>query len=82
MDFEITPEQIISALNTCGAIAIVLSIFPIVGGILALQKKMFGLIVVGGILGIIAIAPMFIFIPNIISLIGLILVAVYKKEFQ
>jgi hypothetical protein len=31
MDIEITPEQIISALNTCGAIAIVLSIFPIVG---------------------------------------------------
>lgn len=82
MNITITPKQIISVMNICGAIGIILSIITLAGGVFALQRKLLELVVVGGILGIIALAPLLIFIPNIISLIGVIIVIISRKEFQ
>jgi hypothetical protein len=79
-DAPITIEQLQSILVTCGIIGCILSVFALVGGIVAVKRKSWGLAIVGGILGIFTIGP--IFLGSIISLVGLILVAVSRKEFQ
>ena len=63
-----------SILAVCGAILIILGLVALLGGIFALMRKHFGLAVLGGIFGLLGW-----FIPG---LIGLILVAVSKDEFQ
>jgi hypothetical protein len=79
-DAPITIEQLQSILATCGIIGCILSVFALIGGIVAVKRKSWGLAIVGGILGIFTIGP--IFLGSIISLVGLILVAVSRKEFQ
>jgi hypothetical protein len=79
-DAPITIEQLQSILVTCGIIGCILSVFALIGGIVAVKRKSWGLAIVGGILGIFTIGP--IFLGSIISLVGLILVAVSRKEFQ
>ena len=69
-----------SILLTCGIIGCALSIFTLVGGIVAVQRKAWGLAIVGGILGLFTIGPFF--LGSIMSLIGLILVAISRKDFQ
>lgn len=61
-------------LAVCGAIMIILGIIALIGGIFAIQRKNFGLAVLGGVLGLLGW-----FIP---ALIGLILVAISKDEFK
>jgi Na+-translocating ferredoxin:NAD+ oxidoreductase RnfD subunit len=78
--FAITPEQIQSVLITCGSIGCILSIFPILGGIVTLKRKMRGLALVGGLIGLFLIGPLF--ASSILSLIGLIFVGLSKEEFQ
>jgi hypothetical protein len=56
----------------CGAIVLVLGVVSILGGIFALERKMFALALIAGILTI----------PTILGLIGMILVAVSRKEFH
>lgn len=63
-----------SILAVCGAIWLILGIIALLGGIFAVQRKNFGIAVLGGILGLGGY-----FIP---ALIGLILVAVSKDEFK
>ena len=82
MNITITPEQIESYLAICGTVTIILSIFTLIGGITALKRKMVVLTILGGVFGIIAIAPLLIFIPNVISFIGLIMVVISRKEFR
>jgi hypothetical protein len=79
-DAPITIEQLQSILVTCGIIGCILSVFALIGGIVAVKRKSWGLAIMGGILGIFTIGP--IFLGSIISLVGLILVAVSRKEFQ
>lgn len=78
-DSPITAEQLQSILATCGIIGCILSIFATTGGIVALKRKAWGLALLGGILGLFTIGPLF--LGTIISLIGLILVILAKKEF-
>lgn len=63
----------------CAAIMIIFAILAIVGGICALQRKVWGLALVGAIFCMISIGPMF--ISSILGLIGLILVAISKDDF-
>jgi hypothetical protein len=79
-DSPITVEQLQSFLTTCGIIGAVLSIFTLAGGIVALKRKAWGLAVIGGILGLFTIGPML--LGSILSLIGLIFVAISRKDFQ
>lgn len=58
----------------CGIILMVLSLIGLLGGIFAMQRKHFGLAIVGGIFSM--LVGLFIF-----GLIGLILVAISKDEF-
>lgn len=79
---NITSQDLATVFNFCGIIAIGLSLFTIVGGLLAFQRRMFWLACIGGIVGIFAIAPLFLFIPNILSLVGVILIIRSRKDFQ
>ena len=79
-DSPISIDQLQSLLLTCGIIGCILSVFTLTGGIVALKRKAWGLAVIGGILGVFTIGP--VFIGSIVSLIGLILVIISKKEFK
>jgi len=79
-DSPISAEQLQSILTTCGIIGAILSIVTLAGGIVAMKRKAWGLAVIGGILGLFTIGPML--LGSIISLIGLILVAISRKDFQ
>jgi hypothetical protein len=57
-----------------GLICTILPVITLVGGIMALKRRMWGLALVGGILGLFSTGFIF-------SLIGLILVAMSKNEF-
>ncbi len=61
-------------LTVCGAVWIVLGIIAILGGIFAIQRKHFGLAILGAILGL---GGYFIF-----GLIGIILIAVGRNDFD
>jgi hypothetical protein len=81
-NMNITSKDLVTVFNFCGALGIGLSLFTIIGGIVALQRRMFWLALIGGIVGIFAISPLFFFIPNIVSLVGTLLVFRARKEFQ
>jgi hypothetical protein len=79
-DSPISVEQLQSILVSCGIIGCILSIFALAGGIVAVKRKAWGLAIVGGILGLFTIGPYL--LGSIMSLIGLILVVVSRKDFQ
>lgn len=64
----------------CGVVGIIFSIIALVGGVMAIQRKMWGLALAGSILGLFTIG--FVFVSSILSLIALILIALSKSEFQ
>jgi hypothetical protein len=63
----------------CGAIFIVLGIIELLGGIMALRRKMWALALVGSILGLFTFG--FYGISSILSLVALIILAISRKEF-
>ncbi len=67
-------------LLVCGAIFIVLGLLAVFGGIMGVRRKSWGLAVLGGVLGLFVIGPYF--LGSLLSLVGLILVAVSKKDFD
>ena len=77
---QITYEQILGFLQTCALIGIILSVFPILGGLLAIKKKLYYIAVTGSIIGLFSIGIMF--SSSVLSLIALILLIISKKEFQ
>jgi hypothetical protein len=79
-DSPISVEQLQSILTTCGIIGCILSIVTLAGGIVSVKRKAWGLAVVGGILGLFTIGP--VLLGSIISLIGLIIVIISRKDFQ
>jgi len=79
-DSPISVKQLQSILTTCGVIGCILSIVTLAGGIVAVKRKAWGLATIGGILGLFTIGP--ILLGSIISLIGLIIVIISRKDFQ
>jgi len=61
-------------IQVCGIVFIVLGIIAVLGGVFAIMRKHFGLAILGGILGL---GGFFIF-----GLIGLILVAIGREDFD
>jgi hypothetical protein len=74
-----TAQDFQDLLNVCGAILLVFAVIAIIGGAFALGRKHFWLVVIGGVFGIFGIGMV---IGAILSLIGLVLVAVSKDEFS
>ena len=64
----------------CATIGVVLSIFPLLGGIMAVKKTHWGVALAGSSIGLFTIGPFF--ISTLLSLIALILIAVSKEEFR
>lgn len=81
-NMNITIDQVASTLNLCGTFALILSAFVLIGGVLVIQQKMFWFVFIGGVIGIFALTPLFFFIPNLLSLIGVLLVVKERKEFK
>lgn len=79
-NFEITTGFIQNIYVFCGSIIIVLAIFTLLGGIMALKRKMWGLALLGAILGLFTVGLFF--TSSILSLIALILIALSKQEFE
>lgn len=79
IDPTITPEKVKDLLVVCGTIGCILSIFPILAGILALKRKLWGIALAGSIIGLFTMGILF--TSSILSLIALILIIMSKKEF-
>ncbi len=77
---NVTVEQISMMLNICATLGIIFSIFPLIGGVTSLQRKRWGFSILGGVLGLFTIGPMF--LASILSLVGLILAAVSKQDYK
>lgn len=78
IDSDITAEYILGLLRACAIFGIILSIFPILGGILAIKRKLFGISVACSIIGLFSFGM---FISSIFSLIALILLIIVRKEY-
>ena len=64
-----------------GAIGCILSIFPILSGILAIKRKLWMMVFIGSIIGLFTLLTPLI-ISGILASIGFILIVISKKEFQ
>jgi hypothetical protein len=77
---EMTMEQIQEIIGICAIIGVIISIFPLLGGILSIKRKMWGFCIVMSILGLFTIGPFL--LSSILSFIALILIVISKNEFQ
>jgi len=75
----VTPTDLLDIVRGCGVLEIVLGAIALVGGVFAIQRRHFGLSIAGGLTGMFAIGLTF---GGILGLIGLILIAISRKEFQ
>lgn len=76
---EITAEQVLGFVKTCTLVFLIISIFPILGGILSLKKKMWGIALACSIIGLFSIGILF--TSSILSLIAMILLIISRGEF-
>lgn len=75
-----TDEQIVGFFHNCAIIGIIISIFPILGGLFAIKRKMFGLTILCSVLGLFTIGILF--SSSIFCFISLILLIISRQEFQ
>jgi len=81
-NMNITKADLEAVFNFCGILASGLAVFTMIGGLLSIQRRLFWFAVIGGIVGIFAIAPLFFFVPSILSLLGVILIIRSRKDFH
>ncbi len=77
---NVGPEFFQTMYLVCGVVIIILAVFPFLGGIMAMKRKMWTLALVGSILGLFSIGIFF--ISSILSFIALILLVTSRKEFE
>ena len=77
---QISSDLVNTVLNVCGAITLIFGLFLLVGGIFAIKRVHWMIALIGSILGIFTIGPMF--AGSILSLIALILLFLAKDEFK
>ena len=73
-------DMIEDILTACGIIWIIIGLIVLLGGFFGVMRKHWGIAVVGGVLGLFVIGPML--LGSLLALIGLIMVAVSRKEFE
>ena len=78
--YEISAEEIQAILNVCVAVLFIFAIIAILGGIMAMTKKSWGMGILGGIFALFCIGPYG--IASLLGLIGLIFVAVSRGDFK
>ena len=77
---NMTAEQVLGFVKTCSLGFLIISIFPLLGGILALRKKIWGVALACSIIGLFSIGILF--TSSILSLIAMILLIVSRNDFQ
>ena len=80
IDPSITPEQIIRFLDTCAIIGCVIAVFPILGALFALKRKLWGIALTCSIIGLFSLGILF--TSSGLSFIAMILIIISRKEFQ
>lgn len=73
-------EEIRESYMICGTIGLIIAIFIILGGILAVRKKMWVISITAGFIGSFTLVQ--ILIPGILCIIAVMLLILSKKEFQ
>lgn len=76
---DITWEDIEAILGACGIIVIIFGAIAMIGGLFGIIRKHFGLAIIGGIFALLGIGFV---IGSVMALIGLILVAISRDEFD
>lgn len=83
---NMTPEQLKQGFVICGTVGCIMAVLSILGGVLSLKRKVWGLALVASIpqslLGIIVPGFSLLFASGIMALVGLLLIAFSRKEFQ
>jgi hypothetical protein len=67
-------------LSTCAIVGCIIAVFPILGGILSIKRKMWGFVLASGIIGLLTIVPSV--VSGILSLVAIVMVVISRKEFQ
>ncbi len=80
IDSSFTYEDVKGFLTTCALIGIVVSIFPILGGIISIKKKLWGIVLTCSIIGLTMFIPSI--IGGVLSLVAMILLIMSKTEFK
>lgn len=78
-DTNLKNQDLMNIYSTCGTIGIVISIFIILSGVLALKRRLWGIALVGAIIGIATF--LISIISGILAIIPLILLIISRKEF-
>lgn len=76
---NLTNQDLMEIYSTCGTIGIVISIFIILSGVLALKRRLWGIALVGAIVGIATF--LITIISGILAIIPLVLLIFSRKEF-
>ncbi len=76
---EMTSEELQDVMVVCGSLLVVFAVIAIIGGVFALQRKHFGLAIAGSIFGLLGLGFL---IGSLLALVGLILVAISRDEFE
>jgi len=79
MGTTITPESLVSFIKSCAIIGFIISIFTILGGLLSLKRKLWGIALTCSIIGIASVGILF--SSSLLSLIAMILLIVSRKEY-
>jgi len=76
---EISEEDLQSVMYLCGTLSLIFGVIAAIGGYFGMTRKHFSLGIVGGIFGLLGIGFV---IGALLALIGLVLLAMGRKEFN
>ncbi len=77
---EFSVELVETIMNVCGAIILILGVFLLIGGFLAIKRIHWGVALAASIAGVFTIGPLF--IGSVLSLVALVLIFMSKDEFN
>jgi len=79
-EIEAAQDTVATVVIVCGAIFLVFGILALLGGVFAIQRKKWGIALVGSIFALLSIGVFF--LGSIFGLIALILIIMSKDEFN
>ena len=79
IDPSITPETIVSFIKNCSIIGFIISIFTILGGLISIKRKLWGIALTCSIIGIFSIG--IVFTSSLLSFIAMVLLIISRKEY-
>ena len=76
---SITAESLKDVFVVCGALGFLVGVFIILGGVMILRKRLWGMGIAASVVGLFSIGPMF--LSSIMCFLGLIFLLYSKNEF-